>query len=217
MTMSLKKYIVEFIGTFFLVLTICMTTYSKVSADLQPIAVGSMLMVLIYSMGYLSGAQFNPAISLAIYLRGRINLKEMGFYWLAQIIGAIAAAMMTAVLISAKPPVGLIASTPQFFSMVPALIAEVLGSFALTWVILTVATSKALDGNNFYGLAIGFTVTALMYTLGSVSGSAFNPAVAIATCVAHLSSWNNLWIYMVGGLGGAVLATMAYKYISGDE
>lgn len=215
--MSLKKYIVEFIGTFFLVLTICMTSYSKVSADLQPLAVGSMLMVLIYSMGYLSGAQFNPAISLAIYLRGRINLKEMGFYWIAQILGAVAAALMTAVLISAKPPVGLIASTPQFFSMVPALIAEVLGSFALTWVILAVATSKALDGNNFYGLAIGFTVTALMYTLGSVSGSAFNPVVAIATCIAHLSTWNNLWIYMVGGLGGAVLATMAYKYISGDE
>ena len=215
--MSLKKYIVEFIGTFFLVLTICMTSYSKVSADLQPLAVGSMLMVLIYSMGYLSGAQFNPAISLAIYLRGRINLKEMGFYWIAQILGAVAAAMMTAVLISAKPPVGLIASTPQFFSMIPALIAEVLGSFALTWVILTVATSKALDGNNFYGLAIGFTVTALMYTLGSVSGSAFNPVVAIASCIAHLSTWNNLWIYMVGGLGGAVLATMAFKYISGDE
>ena len=215
--MSLKKYIVEFIGTFFLVLTICMTTYSKVSADLQPVAVGSMLMVLIYSMGYLSGAQFNPAISLAIYLRGRINLKEMGFYWIAQILGAVAAAMITAVLISAKPPVGLIASTPQFFSMVPALIAEVLGSFALTWVILTVATSKALDGNNFYGLAIGFTVAALMYTLGSVSGSAFNPVVAIATCIVHLSTWNNLWIYMVGGLGGSVLATMANKYISGDE
>ena len=215
--MSLKKYIVEFIGTFFLVLTICMTSYSKVSADLQPLAVGSMLMVLIYSMGYLSGAQFNPAISLAIYLRGRINLKEMGFYWIAQILGAVAAAMMTAVLISAKPPVGLIASTPQFFSMVPALIAEALGSFALTWVILTVATSKALDGNNFYGLAIGFTVTALMYTLGSVSGSAFNPVIAIATCIAHLSTWNNLWIYMVGGLGGSVLATMAFKYISGDE
>ena len=215
--MSLKKYIVEFIGTFFLVLTICMTSYSKVSADLQPLAVGSMLMVLIYSMGYLSGAQFNPAISLAVYLRGRINIKEMGFYWIAQILGAVAAAMMTAVLISAKPPVGLIASTPQFFSMVPSLIAEVLGSFALTWVILTVATSKALDGNNFYGLAIGFTVTALMYTLGSVSGSAFNPVVAIASCIAHLSTWNNLWIYMVGGLGGAVLATMAFKYISDDE
>ena len=215
--MSLKKYIVEFIGTFFLVLTICMTSYSKVSADLQPLAVGSMLMVLIYSMGYLSGAQFNPAISLAIYLRGRINLKEMGFYWIAQILGAVAAAMITAVLISAKPPVGLIASTPQFFSMIPALIAEVLGSFALTWVILTVATSKALDGNNFYGLAIGFTVTALMYTLGSVSGSAFNPVVAIASCIAHLSTWNNLWIYMVGGLGGAVLGTIAFKYISGDE
>lgn len=215
--MSLKKYIVEFIGTFFLVLTICMTSYSKVSADLQPLAVGVMLMVLVYSMGYLSGAQFNPAISLAIYLRGRINLKEMGFYWIAQILGAIAAAMITAVLISAKPPVGLIASTPQFFSMVPALIAEALGSFALIWVVLTVATSKALDGNNFYGLAIGFTVTALMYTLGSVSGSAFNPVVAIATCVAHLSTWNNLWIYMVGGLGGAALATMAFKYISGDE
>lgn len=215
--MSLKKYIVEFIGTFFLVLTICMTSYSKVSADLQPIAVGSMLMILVYSMGYLSGAQFNPAISLAVYLRGRINLKEMGFYWIAQILGAVAAAMITAVLISAKPPVGLIASTPQFFSMVPALIAEVLGSFALTWVILTVATSKALDGNNFYGLAIGFTVTALMYTLGSVSGSAFNPAVVIATCVAHLSTWDNLWIYLVGGLGGAVLAAMAFKYLSGDE
>ena len=97
-----------------------MTTYGKVSADIQPLAVGSMLMILIFTMGYLSGAHFNPAISLAMYLRGKLNLKDVGFYWIAQVLGAVAAAITTALLISAKPPVGLIASPPQFFAMIPA-------------------------------------------------------------------------------------------------
>ncbi len=214
--MSLKKYIVEFIGTFFLVLTYCMAIFSKVSADLQPIAVGTMLLGLTYSMGYFSGGQFNPAISLAVYLRGKINIKEMGFYMVAQFVGAAAAAFTTAMLISAKPPVAPIV-TPQYFSLASALLAEVLGSFALVWVVLNVATSKSLEGNNFYGLAIGFTVSGLMYTLGSVSGSAFNPAIVVASCITQLSSWNNLWIYLVGCFGGAVLATVVYRYVMNEE
>ena len=214
--MSLKKYIVEFIGTFFLVLTYCMAIFGKVSADLQPVAVGTILMGLTYSMGYFSGGQFNPAISLAVFLRGKITLKEMGFYIAAQFIGSGVAAVTTAVLIAAKPTVAPMV-TPQYFSMGSALLAEVLGSFALVWVVLNVATSKSLEGNNFYGLAIGFTVTGLMFTLGSVSGSAFNPAIAVASGIAHLSSWNTLWIYLLGGFGGAALATMAYRYVMYDE
>ena len=85
----------------------------------------------------------------------------------------------------------------------PAVLAEILGAFALVWVVLNVATSKTIDGNNFYGLSIGFTVTGLIYTLGSVSGSVFNPAIAIASNIAQLGTWSNLWIYLVGGFGGA--------------
>ncbi len=214
--MSLKKYIIEFIGTFFLVLTYCMGIFGKVSTDLHPLAMGVMLMALTYSMGYISGGQFNPAISLAVFLRGKIHLKEMGFYIVAQCLGAVAAAFAVALLISAKPPVQPII-TPIYFSMVPALMAELLGIFGFTWIVLNVATSKSLEGNSFYGMTIGFALAGLMYSLGSVSGSAFNPAIMIAACVAKLSLWNNLWIYLVGGFGGAALATLAYKYVLNDE
>ncbi len=215
--MSFKRYIAEFIGTFFLLLTICMVAYSKVSADLQPMAVGAILIAMIYAAGHISGAHFNPAVTLAFLLRGRIDIKNASFYIVAQILGGIAAAFLTGVLISAKPPTTPIILPPQYFSMIPALMSEIVGTFALVWVILNVATTKALEGNSFYGIAIGLTVTGLIYTLGSVSGSVFNPAVAIATCIVQFSSWGNLWIYFVGNLVGAALAAIVFKFVSQDE
>ena len=129
--MSLKKYTAEFIGTFFLVLTICMITFSKVSADIQPIAIGLMLTALIYSKGFISGAQFNPAISLAFLLRGRMTIKEASIYTITHFAAAFAAALMTGVLISGKPPVAPLMAAPQFFSMIPAILAEIMGTFLL--------------------------------------------------------------------------------------
>lgn len=215
--MSYKKYIAEFIGTFFLLLTIFMVAYSKVSSDLQPLAVGTMLIAMVYAVGHISGAHFNPAVTLAFLLRGKIDVKNAGFYMGAQILGGIAAALLTSVLISAKPPTTPVVLPPQYFSMIPALLSELVGTFALTWVILNVATAKALEGNSFYGIAIGLTLTALIYTLGSVSNSIFNPAAAIATCIVQFNAWNNLWIYLVGNLIGGALAALVFKYVGQDD
>ncbi len=215
--MNFRKLVAEFIGTFFLTLTICMTSYAKVSADLQPLAIGVVLTGLIYAGGYISGAIFNPAVTVAIWLRGRLILKEAVGYMAAQFLGGVAAALLTMVLTSAKPIAFPISSPPQYFALMPAVVAEILGTFALCWVILNVATSKSTENNSFYGIAIGFTVAGLIYTLGSVSGSVFNPAVAIALNIAQLSNWVNIWIYFVGGFGGAVLASYVYKFVNIEE
>ena len=215
--MNFRKLIAEFIGTFFLTLTVCMSSYAKVSADLQPLAVGVVLIGLIYAGGYISGAIFNPAVTVAILLRGRLNVKEAGTYIIAQFLGGIGAALVTMVLTSAKPIVFPIAPPPQYFGIIPAVVAEILGAFALVWVVLNVATSKSTEHNSFYGLSIGFTVVGLVYTLGSVSGSVFNPAVAVAVNVAQLGNWAHIWIYLFGGFAGAALASIVYKFINPEE
>jgi aquaporin Z len=215
--MNNRKYLAEFMGTFFLVLTVCMITFSKVSADLQPLAIGATLLALIYSLGHVSGAQFNPVVSVAIYLRGKINLKDLFFYIIAQVLGGIVAAFTVQLLVSGKPPVAPFSAPPQYFAIGQAILAEVLGTFAMILVILNVATAKALEGNSFYGLAIAFVVAGMIYTLGSVSGSVFNPAVALALCVAQLSSWSLIWINVVGTFGGALLAALVYRFISSEE
>ncbi len=215
--MIYKKYIAEFIGTFFLTLAVCMTTFSKVSADVQPIAIGMTLMALIYSMGYMSGAHFNPAVTIGIWFRGRMDTKDAGIYIVAQLVGAAAAALVSGVLISAKPQMIPVAISPPYFSMIPTLLAELIGAFALMWIVLNVATTKTLEGNNFYGITIGLGITGLIYIFGSVSGSVFNPAVAVATCITQFSSWQNIWIYLVGNIAGAALAAVLFKFINSDE
>jgi aquaporin Z len=215
--MTLRRLSAEFIGTFFLVLVICMTTYAKVSADIQPLAIGLLLMGMIYANGFMSGAVFNPAVTLALWLRGRLSPKEALAYAAVQIVAAAAAAAFTMALTSAKPIVQPLVAPPQYFALIPALLAEIIGTFAMCWVILTVATSKTIEGNTFYGLAIGTTVTGLIYTFGSVSGSVFNPAVALAVDIAQIGNWSNLWIYLVSNFGGAALAALAYRFINKDE
>jgi aquaporin Z len=215
--MNLRRLSAEFIGTFFLVLAICMTTYAKVSADIQPLAIGLMLIGLIYANGYISAAMFNPAVTFAFWLRGRIATKDALAYAVVQFIAGIAAAGLTIGLTSAKAITYPIATPPQYFAVIPALLAEITGTFILGWVILNVATSKTIEGNSFYGLAIGTTVVGLIYTFGSVSGSVLNPAVAIGLSIAQISNWANLWIYLVGSFGGAALAALAYRFINREE
>ena len=84
--------------------------------------------------------------------------------------------------------------------LVPALLAEFLFTFALVYVVLNVATAKGTEGNSFYGLAIGFTVVAGAYAVGSVSGGAFNPAVAVGGSIMNIFAWGNIWIYLVAQL-----------------
>jgi aquaporin Z len=204
----MNKYIAEFIGTFFLVATIGMTTISPGAGDLAPIAIGSVLMIMIYAGSHVSGAHYNPAVTIAVYLRGRCSMADVVPYIVSQILGAAVAALVVKFF---KADALIVASN---IDTTKALIAEFLGTFALAYTVLNVATSKDHANNSFYGMAIGFTVVAMAYTFGGVSGGAFNPAAAIGASMLGAFSWANIWIYLLGSIAGGVLAAVVFKMLN---
>jgi aquaporin Z len=207
----MKKYLVEFIGTFFLVFTVGMTVIDPGAGALAPLAIGSALMIMVYAGGHVSGGHYNPAVTLAVWLRGRCPAVDVPAYWIAQIVGAFAAAAL-ALYLKGQPTL-----TPAELKIGPAFVAELVGTFALAYVVLNVATAKATAGNSNYGLAIGFTVMVMAFALGGVSGGAFNPAVATGITVMHLEKTANLWLYLVGDLAGGALAALVFKFVNPDD
>jgi aquaporin Z len=203
-----KKYLAEFIGTFFLVLTIGMTVIKPDLGTFAPLAIGATLMVMVYACGHVSGSHFNPAVTLAVWLRGRCPASDVPGYLAAQVIGAVLAAIL-ALQLKGNPE--LVAMSVHIG---PALIAEFVGTFALAYVVLNTATAKGTAGNSYYGLAIGFTVTAMAYALGGVSGGVFNPAVALGAIVMHLMKSGDLWIYLVANLAAGALAAVTFRYLN---
>jgi aquaporin Z len=196
------KYIYEFIGTFFLVLTVGMVVLDPHAAGLlAPLAIGSALAVMVFAGGHVSGGHYNPAVSLAVFLRKKLSFTDLALYWIAQFVGAIAAAYATMYL------KGEHSAIPLFPDPSKALLAEFLFTFALCFVVLNVATTKGTAGNSYFGWAIGFTVLVGAYAVGAISSGAFNPAVALGITILNLSLWSNLWIFFVANLlGGAVAA-----------
>jgi aquaporin Z len=207
----MKKYLVEFIGMFLFVLTVGMVVIDPGIGSLAPLAIGSVLMILVYAGGHVSGGHYNPAVTLAVWLRGRCATADVLPYWISQILGALAASQVVLYL-KGNPAV-----TPQEINLVPALIAEFIGTFALCYVVLNVATAKATAGNSNYGLAIGFTVMVMAFALGGISGGAFNPAIATGITVMHLEKAANFWVYLVGDFAAAALAAFAFKFINPED
>ena len=205
--MSPAKLIVEFIGTFFLVFTIGQTVVNPgaVPDGFAPLAIASALMVMIYAGGHISGGHYNPAVTLGIAIRGKCPWSDVPGYMIAQVLAAVAAALVTTFLKSV-PDVKTV-DVP----VIEGLIAEFLFTFALVYVVLHVATSKGTAGNSFYGLAIGFTVLTGAYAVGGISGGAFNPAVAVGITILKLKSIASIWIFLVGDFVGAVAAAMVFK------
>ena len=207
----MKKYIVEFIGTFFLVFTIGMTVMAPGAGNLAPFAIAATFMVMIYAGAHVSGAHFNPAVTLAVWMRGKCPTGDVAPYIISQTVGAIAASFVVKFF-----KVGLIANlaaaaSPMSPDTVPALIAEFIFTFALAWVILNVATARATNGNSYYGAAIAFTVLAGVLAVGGISGGVFNPAVAIGVCMMGIVSWGSIWIYLVACFAGAAAAALVFK------
>ena len=196
------KLVVEAIGTFFLVLTICLIV--PTGSALAPLAIGSVLMVMVYAGGHISGAHYNPAVSLAVLLRGKTTGAEMVGYWIAQVVGAALAAVIAGILIGSPGN----ATVPE---RAPALIAEFLFTFALAYVVLNVATTRGTEGNSYFGLAIGFTVMVGAFAVGTISGGVFNPAVAVGITVRGLLPVSSLWIYLVACFGGAAVAALLFN------
>jgi aquaporin Z len=219
----MNKYLTEFIGTFFLVLTICCNVIQ--GNPLAPVAIGAALMVMIYAGGHISGAHFNPAVTLGVTLRGKCTPQDAVAYIIFQIGGGVAAVFAAKFICSeilakaADAAAKLPAPSPVPFPTGPAFVAELLFTFALVWVILNSATSKGTANNSFYGLAIGFTVLAGAFTVGGISGGAFNPAVALSATIAQIGpfQWSNVWVHILADFIGGALAALAFKNLSTED
>src|SRR4030095_13507384 len=183
---NMKKYVTEFIGTFFLVMGAALA--GGIGAALS-------LMIMVYAGGHISGAHYNPAVSLAVWLRGLLTVAEMLSYWAFQIAGAIVAALVVWRIFEVE---GAGTCAVPTDGIIKGVLAEVLGTFALAYVVLNVATAKGTTGNFFYGTAIGGAVLAMATVIGKYSGGAFNPAVAIGLSIQKSFCWEQIWIYLLG-------------------
>ena len=203
----MNKYLTEFIGTFFLVLTVGCTVIPGVPGVIPPLAIGAALMIMIFAGGHVSGGHYNPAVTLAVWIRGRCPAKDAGPYLAAQAAAGIVAALVATFLVGP--------GTPMEIKNVPAaLVAEFLFTFALAYVVLNTATAKGTAGNSFYGLAIGMTVMTGAFAVGAISGGAFNPAVAVGVVIMKMISLADVWIHLVADFAGGAVAALAFKFIN---
>jgi aquaporin Z len=203
------KVLTEAIGTFFLVLTVGLTVITQ--TPFAPLAIGCSLMIMVYMGGHISGGHYNPAVTLAVMMRGGMQSRDVLPYWIAQIIGALLAALAVRVILGST-----FAPAPsEGASVIAVLMVEILYTFALALVVLNVATAPATAGNSYYGLAIGFTIVVAAFAGGSISGGAFNPAVGtgpiLVNALAGGGTVANLWYYIVGPLAGGALAAVVFK------
>jgi aquaporin Z len=207
----MRKYIAEFIGTFFLVLTIGCTVIPGSPGVIPPLAIGAVLMVMVYAAGHVSGGHLNPAVTLAVWVRGRCETKDVLPYWGAQVLAGILAALVAVFLVGKS-------GTPMEIKSLPAaFVAEFLFTFALAFVVLNSATAKGTAGNSFYGLAIGMTVMAGAFAVGSIGGGAFNPAVAVGAAVMKLVNFSQIWVHLVADLAGGLVAGLVFKFLNPDD
>ena len=205
----MNKYIIEFLGTFFLVLIIGLSQ--------NPVAIGLGLAVLVYMGAHISGAHYNPVVSLAMLINNQIELKEFSFYLASQLLGSVIATYFIMLLGSDFNVVSNTNDISSFF------VAEILFTFLLVFVILNVALNKNLKGNQFYGLAIGLTVTAGAFAVGNISGGVFNPAVSFGPSLfsfidpqvvgTNVSSSDFFIYYLISGIIGSVIASYLYKKV----
>jgi aquaporin Z len=205
-----RKLVVEFVGMFLFMFTVGMATNKAGAGSLAPLAIGSVLMVMVFAGGHVSGGHFNPAVSTAVFLRKRMAANEYVSYVITQLAAAVIAGLVVRY-------VGGREAHLQVASAGKMLIAEFLFTFALAWVVLHVATARGTLGNSFYGLAIGFTVVAGAYAVGGISGGAFNPAIALGAMVTGLAQWGNIWIYWPAEIVGAAAAALLFLFVLPGE
>jgi aquaporin Z len=208
-----RKYAVEAIGTFFLVFTVAACGFSH--STFTPLAAGAALMVMVYAGGHISGGHYNPAVTMAALWRRRIGLADAVAYWVTQVAaGVVAAAVARAVV---NPP-AVTTLHPSGHALAATAVVELLFTFALSYVVLNVATSKDQLGNSFFGLAIGFTVAAGAFAVGGISGGAFNPAVTLGAATGGLFAWSTLWVYLVVQLVAGAAAGLTFRALNpGDK
>ena len=182
------------------------------------------MMIMVYMGGHVSGGHYNPAVTLAAFLRGACSWVDVIPYWVAQVAGALVAAFLSSIILpvvgedalsvyaNVAPPGG-----AHTISTIGPWAIEILFTFALALVVLNTATSSGTKGNSFYGLAIGFTVVVAAFAGGGISGGAFNPAVGIGPNVIRGTigqdpgALSNIVLYIAGPMIGGALAAVVFK------
>jgi len=206
---EIKDCISEFIGTYILVLTVGANVLTG-SSTWAVLSIAASLMVAIFALASVSGANFNPAVSLALFMNGGITASKMAMYWVSQLVGGIAAGLTATMLwgeFSNFGPVG-------EYTWAEAGAAEALYTFMLCFVVLRVTAECNKDNSEYFPIAIGFVVVAGGYAAGGISGGAFNPAVAFGLDVAsaHLG-FKYCLVYTLFEFVGAALAVAAHMVV----
>lgn len=200
-----RKLVAEAIGTFFLVLTVGMVVLEPGAGAFAGIAIGVALMIMIYAAGHISGGHLNPAVTLAVFMRGKATAAELGGYIVAQLAAAALAAIAVQFL------KGDISVSAAVLDTGPVLLAEFLFTFALCYTVLNVATAPGNDGNSFYGFAIGGVVLVGVYAVGGVSGAAFNPAVATGVVILGIVAGSDIWLFLLANFAGGAAAALVFN------
>lgn len=208
----MRNYVMEFLGTFFFVLAIGLTE--------DPIAFGVMLMAMVYIGAHISGAHYNPAVSLGVYLRGKLHSSLLAGYMMAQTAGAFIAAAFFNHLAGKF----LLPSPSADFALWEVGVIEGLFAFVLVMVVLTVTSTSKLRNNDIYGVAIGFTLFAIALSGRMVSGGVYNPAIIVGSALFNALKGGEmaftihaLIAYVAGPLIGGAAASYAFEYLNPEE
>lgn len=205
----MNKYIVEFIGTFFLTLVVALTG--------NPLAIGAVLCAMVYMGGYVSGAHYNPAVTLSVWVRGKIDTYTGLYYVAVQILGAFVGVFAAFWITKTK----FFVAPAQGVSPYSVFLVEFLFTFALASVVLNVATSRKNENNHFYGIAIGTVLIAGVFAGLTISGGAYNPAITLGSWIFNfdqaLAQPLNIVLYLVAQVLGGLGAGFIYQYTSADK
>ncbi|GMN42237.1 hypothetical protein TIFTF001_011445 [Ficus carica] len=210
----LRKVLAETVATFMLVFVTCAAAAisgsdnRRISQLGASVAGGLIVTVMIYSVGHISGAHMNPAVTIGFATFLRFPWKQVPFYALAQFTGAISAAMTLRELLE---PIERIGTTTPSGTDVKALIMEIIVTFNMMFITSAVATDAKAVGE-LAGLAVGSAVCITSIVAGPVSGGSMNPARTLGPAIAS-SEYKGLWVYFVGPVTGTLLGSWFYKII----
>lgn len=214
----MRRYIAELIGTFALVFV---GTGAIVVNDTQggavthvgiAISFGLVIMVMIYSLGELSGAHFNPAVTVAFAVVGKFPVAEIAPYIISQLVGALLASSLLRVLLPPHPNLG---ATLPSIPEPSAFVMEIVLTFFVMFVIANVALGSKVQGQAA-GLAIGGTVMLCAMFAGPVTGASMNPARSLAPAIVS-GAWRGIWLYLTAPFAGAALAAVIWQWLHSEE
>jgi len=234
---SYPMYLAEFLGTMLYSMTFAITTEPNTIVEhtsntgpavsinesyfIAPIAVGFIVIAMIYAFGHISGAHFNPAITVAVWIRGFITPIDAAIFILVQLLGALCGSMLAWIITDTVPFIMPGTDSDDGVPQGRCLMAEIIYSFAICMVVINVATTESQRGNFFYGVSIGMTVASGLASVQKISGGCFNPAIGTALSITHSfkdhGTIQYIWIYLLGPVIGAVLAGFSFYVINSKE